>query len=136
MPSDWSQAQPGRPPLDCGEVILAEGEEYVSPWLYAVYSARRDRVSVSGDVDPDASVVRHSPRLGWRQVPLAARVESGTGLPTVVDNDVRALTVNRALVRCRPGSPRMAPAYVLLASDEASYISGALVPVTGGKPIL
>ncbi|WP_433222875.1 glucose 1-dehydrogenase [Dactylosporangium sp. CS-047395] len=37
----------------------------------------------------------------------------------------------------RPGQPaEVAPAYVLLASDEGSYISGAIVPVTGGKPIL
>ncbi|GLY99017.1 NAD(P)-dependent oxidoreductase [Actinoplanes sp. NBRC 103695] len=37
----------------------------------------------------------------------------------------------------RPGEPKeCAPVYVLLASDEASYISGAIVPVTGGKPIL
>ncbi|WP_432842524.1 SDR family oxidoreductase [Dactylosporangium sp. CA-092794] len=37
----------------------------------------------------------------------------------------------------RPGQPaELAPVYVLLASDEASYISGAVVPVTGGKPIL
>ncbi|MBE1491849.1 glucose 1-dehydrogenase [Plantactinospora soyae] len=37
----------------------------------------------------------------------------------------------------RPGQPKeVAPAYVLLASDEASYISGAMIPVTGGKPIL
>jgi NAD(P)-dependent dehydrogenase (short-subunit alcohol dehydrogenase family) len=37
----------------------------------------------------------------------------------------------------RPGEPReVAPAYVLLASDEASFMSGALIPVTGGKPIL
>ncbi|MEU8076800.1 glucose 1-dehydrogenase [Catellatospora citrea] len=37
----------------------------------------------------------------------------------------------------RPGEPKeVAPAFVLLASDEASYISGALIPVTGGKPIL
>ncbi|MDQ0260984.1 NAD(P)-dependent dehydrogenase (short-subunit alcohol dehydrogenase family) [Sinomonas atrocyanea] len=35
----------------------------------------------------------------------------------------------------RPAQPaELAPAYVLLASDEASYISGAVVPVTGGKP--
>jgi NAD(P)-dependent dehydrogenase (short-subunit alcohol dehydrogenase family) len=37
----------------------------------------------------------------------------------------------------RPGQPvELAPIYVLLASDEASYISGAVIPVTGGKPIL
>jgi NAD(P)-dependent dehydrogenase (short-subunit alcohol dehydrogenase family) len=37
----------------------------------------------------------------------------------------------------RPGQPaEVAPAFVLLASDEASYMSGAMVPVTGGTPIL
>jgi NAD(P)-dependent dehydrogenase (short-subunit alcohol dehydrogenase family) len=37
----------------------------------------------------------------------------------------------------RPAQPReLAPVYVLLASDEASYISAAMVPVTGGKPML
>jgi NAD(P)-dependent dehydrogenase (short-subunit alcohol dehydrogenase family) len=37
----------------------------------------------------------------------------------------------------RAGQPaELAPAYVLLASDEASYINGALVPVTGGRPML
>jgi NAD(P)-dependent dehydrogenase (short-subunit alcohol dehydrogenase family) len=37
----------------------------------------------------------------------------------------------------RPAQPReLAPVYVLLASDEASYISGATVAVTGGKPII
>jgi hypothetical protein len=37
----------------------------------------------------------------------------------------------------RPGQPaEVAPVYVLLASDEASYMSGARVAVTGGTPIL
>ena len=37
----------------------------------------------------------------------------------------------------RAGQPaEVAPAYVLLASDEASYMTGALIPVTGGRPIL
>ena len=37
----------------------------------------------------------------------------------------------------RPGQPvELAPPYVMLASDEASYISGATIAVTGGKPII
>ena len=37
----------------------------------------------------------------------------------------------------RPGQPaEVAPVYVLLASDQGSYISGARIAVTGGKPIL
>jgi NAD(P)-dependent dehydrogenase (short-subunit alcohol dehydrogenase family) len=36
----------------------------------------------------------------------------------------------------RAGQPaELAPAYVLLASSEASYMSGAVIPVTGGKPL-
>jgi NAD(P)-dependent dehydrogenase (short-subunit alcohol dehydrogenase family) len=37
----------------------------------------------------------------------------------------------------RPGQPaELAPAYVFLASDQATYITGAVLPVTGGKPML
>ena len=37
----------------------------------------------------------------------------------------------------RAGQPsELAPAYVLLASDESSYMTGALIPVTGGRPML
>jgi NAD(P)-dependent dehydrogenase (short-subunit alcohol dehydrogenase family) len=37
----------------------------------------------------------------------------------------------------RPGQPaELAPAYVMLASDESSYISGATIAVTGGAPML
>jgi len=37
----------------------------------------------------------------------------------------------------RPAQPcELAPAYVMLASDESSYVSGATIAVTGGKPLL
>ena len=37
----------------------------------------------------------------------------------------------------RAGQPaELAPAYVLLASDDGSYMSGARIAVTGGRPIL
>ena len=37
----------------------------------------------------------------------------------------------------RPAQPcELAPIYVMLASTESSYVSGATIAVTGGKPIL
>ena len=37
----------------------------------------------------------------------------------------------------RPGQPaELAPAYVLLASEESSYIAGATIADTGGKPLI
>lgn len=37
----------------------------------------------------------------------------------------------------RPAQPReLAAVYVMLASDEASYVSGTMIGVTGGKPII
>jgi NAD(P)-dependent dehydrogenase (short-subunit alcohol dehydrogenase family) len=36
----------------------------------------------------------------------------------------------------RAGQPaELAPAYVFLTSPEASYVSGAILPVTGGRPL-
>jgi hypothetical protein len=51
--------------------------------------------------------------------------------PEEVENFGRSVPLGR------PGQPaEVAPVYVLLASDEGSYISGARIAVTGGKPIL
>ncbi|WP_326609445.1 ROK family transcriptional regulator [Streptomyces scopuliridis] len=50
-------------------------------------------LAVSGDVDRTDGVVRYSPFLEWRDIPLAEIVGTATGLPVTVDNDVRALTV-------------------------------------------
>lgn len=37
----------------------------------------------------------------------------------------------------RPGQPaELAPVYVMLASEESSYVSGATIAVTGGKPFI
>jgi len=50
-------------------------------------------VTISGDVDGHTGTVQYSPFLNWRRVPLAQLVEAATGTPTVIENDVRALTV-------------------------------------------
>ncbi|GFM50384.1 SDR family oxidoreductase [Pseudomonas capsici] len=54
---------------------------------------------------------------------------------TMTDEEVRNFGSQTPLGR--PGQPvEVAPIYVLLASDQSSYTSGALYSVTGGKPIL
>ncbi len=50
-------------------------------------------VAVSGDVDARHGVVRDSPFMGWRDVPVAALLGERLQVPVVVSNDVRALTV-------------------------------------------
>ncbi|MFP3924106.1 SDR family oxidoreductase [Pseudomonas sp. W5-36] len=54
---------------------------------------------------------------------------------TMTDEDVKSFGEETPLGR--PGQPvEVAPIYVLLGSDEGSYISGTRYGVTGGKPIL
>ncbi|MFC4534123.1 ROK family transcriptional regulator [Sphaerisporangium dianthi] len=53
---------------------------------------RRLGIAVSGDVDRDGGLVRYSPFLRWRNVPLRERAAEATGLAVTVENDVKALT--------------------------------------------
>jgi NAD(P)-dependent dehydrogenase (short-subunit alcohol dehydrogenase family) len=57
-------------------------------------------------------------------------------IPATMDAEkVKSFGENTPLGRA--GQPaELAPVYVLLASDDASYVSGARVAVTGGRPIL
>ncbi|MBF8186999.1 ROK family protein [Nonomuraea sp. K274] len=50
-------------------------------------------LAVSGDVDKAHGLVRYSPFLGWRQVPLAKLATAATGLTVTIENDVKSLTV-------------------------------------------
>ncbi|MEU4243588.1 ROK family protein [Actinoplanes sp. NPDC026619] len=54
--------------------------------------ARRLGLAVSGDVDHSTGLVRYSPFLRWRDVPLRELAEKITGLTVTVENDVKALT--------------------------------------------
>ena len=49
-------------------------------------------ISLAGTASGGDPVVPTSPFLGWRNVPLGDLVAAATGLPAVVENDVRALT--------------------------------------------
>jgi NAD(P)-dependent dehydrogenase (short-subunit alcohol dehydrogenase family) len=55
--------------------------------------------------------------------------------PTMPEEKVKSFTQDTPPGRV--GQPaEVAPVFVLLASDQGSYISGARVAVTGGRPML
>ena len=49
-------------------------------------------VAVAGQIDPRTGTVIHAPNLGWRDLPLARRLEDELGIPVRVVNDARAAT--------------------------------------------
>jgi predicted NBD/HSP70 family sugar kinase len=78
------------------EAVLTEVGRLVDELLDGPggYRARTRRLglAVSGDVDHTTGLVRYSPFLHWRDVPLRERAEKVTGLTVTVENDVKALT--------------------------------------------
>ena len=57
-------------------------------------------------------------------------------IPSTMPHD-KVKNFGKQVPMSRPAQPvELAPPYVMLATDEASYISGATIAVTGGKPIL
>ena len=54
---------------------------------------------------------------------------------TMPTEEVKSFGENTPLGRAAQPA-ELAPPYVMLASDEASYITGATIPVTGGRPFL
>jgi predicted NBD/HSP70 family sugar kinase len=66
--------------------LIAESADYRA-------RCRQLAIAIAGDVDTVTGVVGYSPFVDWRRVPLAQLAAQATGLETVVENDVRALTV-------------------------------------------
>ncbi|MET9382178.1 ROK family transcriptional regulator [Streptomyces sp. NPDC002928] len=84
-------------------------------------------LSVSGDVDRPGGVVRYSPFLGWRDVPLAELVAAATALTVTVENDVKALTVAEQWFGEGVGADSFALATVGVGIGCALVINGRLV---------
>ena len=79
----------------------------------------------------DATPTRASGRTASRPGPIWTPLIPATMPEEKVESFGEQVPLGRA------GQPaELAPVYVLLASDESSYVSGARVAVTGGNPIL
>ena len=56
--------------------------------------------------------------------------------PSGGQSEDKLVTFGKDVPMGRPGQPaELAPTYVLLASDESSFMSGEIVGNTGGKPL-
>ena len=87
---------------------------------------------------PTAGVNADSPNS---QLLAYATTKRAINSPTCSQRRASASTASRRVrqpvANGAPGSPReLAPIYVSLAADEASYVSSAPVAVTGDKPFL
>lgn len=79
--------------------VSQEVDDVVAQVVSAIETLRADDprvagvgISLSGNATRDEPTVRKSPFLHWYGVPLATLITEKTGLPAVLDNDVRALT--------------------------------------------
>ena len=61
-----------------------------------------------GVVDETGSVVRFAANLGWREVPLRARLQEATGLPTTVENDTNSACWGEVRFGAARGEPDVA----------------------------
>ena len=50
-------------------------------------------IGAPGPLDPETGIVIFAPNLGWRDVQLKTELETRTGFPTFVDNDVNVGTL-------------------------------------------
>ncbi|MEU7949385.1 ROK family protein [Micromonospora taraxaci] len=87
-----------RRPLDAPDVdaVLTEVGRLVEDLFDAFPGdrslVRRLGLALSGDIDRGIGLVRYSPFLHWRDVPLGRLTARRTGLAVTVENDVKALT--------------------------------------------
>ena len=73
--------------------------------------------------------------MAWTWLPSPGTV--GGQPPLSVRLEEKVMRFGKDTPLGRAGQPaELAPMYVLLASDEGSYISAARIAVTGGGPIL
>ena len=80
----WTEAHRG------ADAVLDTLYQAVSEVRASVPDVTAVGVACAGQIRPDDGVVVQAPNLGWRDVPLAARVSERLGVPVVLENDVRA----------------------------------------------
>jgi predicted NBD/HSP70 family sugar kinase len=119
-------------PDDAAKQLGAVFRSACSKAAITVAEVRCLGVALSGDVDSHAGVVRFSPFLHWESVALVPRIEAATNCVTVIENDVRALTVVEAFFGAGVGVSSLAVVTVGTGIGCGLYIDGNILVGANG----
>jgi glucokinase len=101
--------------IECVKHCLGEASE----------SAQALGIGMAGQIERGTGIVRFAPNLGWRGVPLRARLEEALAVPVAVTNDVRAATYGEWLYGAGQGVDDLVCLFV------GTGVGGGIV--SGGK---
>ena len=122
-----SRALSARPDID--EVAASVASSVAALIAASGVDARRllgGGIAVSGIVDANAGVVRHSAILGWNDVPLAAHVETHLGVPVLIENDANAVATFEHLYGSARGTDDFALVTIGRGVGAAQFVAGRL----------
>lgn len=135
--STASATLPSRAPKKVAEVLASIARQLGE----SVPSVTALGVGIGGLV-ADHSVVTSAPFLEWSDVPLGAMLEDGTGMPTVIENDVVAFTEAEHWFGAGRGLSRFAVitlgagiGYGLVAHDQLVVNDDSGIGLVGHWPI-
>lgn len=84
-------------------------------------------IAAPGPVDRATGVVIQAPNLGWRNVPLASRLEAATGLPTVLGNDANLAALGEARFGAGRGEQNLVYLTVSTGIGSGILVNGSLL---------
>jgi predicted NBD/HSP70 family sugar kinase len=84
-------------------------------------------VAVSGDVDLSTGMVRESALMGWTEADLGTELGARLAWPTIVENDVRALTIGEQWFGVGLGTTSFAIVTIGRGIGSGLYVNGQVV---------
>ena len=83
-------------------------------------------VATAGQIQPATGVVVEAPNLGWRDVPLRARLAEATGAAVTVENDVRAAAWGEFVYGAGQGLNSLVAVFVGTGVGSGAVLAGSL----------
>jgi glucokinase len=84
-------------------------------------------IAAAGQIHPATHAVVYAPNLNWKDVPLRDEIESAFGLPTYVDNDVRAAAWGEYRFGVGRGAKSLIAVFVGTGVGSGAVVNGMLL---------